>query len=295
LLDHTQVAIYDMTTPLHNQFPSISGAGLNYINDFYDGLLHDAAQNIKWLEVRPENYLDRAGLGIRMLDAMREIYPFVGHTVSLSLGSPDPIDWEHLKKIKNFVKRYKIPFLTDHLGTYSYQHTAYQILLPIPFTKAVAEFVAKKAIVVQDFLEIPFGLENLVYTHFPHPPQISEVEFINTVLDKSGCHFLLDINDVYINSRNYQFNPIEFIDNLNLQKLIEIHISGYSQKHPNGLLEGEHAAAITPETFSLLQTLGEKIKLPPLLFEWENSPPPFLTIVEQMKTLNLIWSKSQTP
>lgn len=278
---------------MKNFSSQIQGAGVNYINEFYDGLMLDQAQNIKWLEVRPENYLDRGGLGIRMLDEMAEIYPFVAHTVSLSLGSPDPIDWEHLKKIKQFVRKYNIPFLTDHLGTYSYNHVAYQVLLPIPFTADVADYVAKRAFEIQDFLEIPFGFENLVYSHFPFPPQMTETDFINRVIEKSGCQFLLDINDVFINSHNYKFDPKVFLDSLNLKSCIEIHISGHTLQD-NNFYAGEHASAISEESFALLDSLGHKKSLPPLLFEWENSPPQFDIIVQQIQRLNQIWQASIT-
>lgn len=272
--------------------PHITGAGLNYINEFYDGLIADQAQNIKWLEVRPENYLDRGGLGIRMLDAIHEIYPFVGHTVSLSVGSPDPLDWEHLHKIKNFIKKYKIPYLTDHLGTCTHKGLPYQMLLPLPWTQAVAHYVAERARIIQDFLEVPFGLENLVCYNFTSPPQMSEAEFINEAIEKSGCCLLLDLNDVVINGHNYDFSAVDFLKTLNTKSLVEIHVAGY-HKHESGFYEGTHGEAVSEDVFDILGQYAKQHKLPPLLLEWEVNIPEFAVIRKQVQRLNSLLTEGQ--
>lgn len=274
-----------MEPPLKVRFPQIVGVGVNYINEFYEGLLEDRRQNIKWLEVRPENYLDRGGLGIRMLDELAEIYPFCAHTISLSLGSPDPLNWEHLKKIKSFVKKYKIPYLTDHIATFSYQQTPYQFLLPVPWTRPVAQWIAEKARVVQDFLEIPFGLENIPHYNFTHKPELSESEFINLILNESKCHLLLDVSDVLINAHNYNFDPLSFIQQLDLSHCIEMHVAGFVE-HADQTWKGQHSTAISERTFDFLKTLHQDITLAPLLFEWENHAPEFATIREQVQRLH---------
>src|SRR6185295_2030820 len=117
--------------------------------------------NIDWFEIISENFMVKGGLALRNLDRILERYPVVQHGVSLAIGSPDPLDFDYLKKLKALAQKTKTPWISDHLCWGRLEGAHFHDLLPLPYTQEVIDYVAERARIVQDFLEIPFALENL--------------------------------------------------------------------------------------------------------------------------------------
>ena len=167
---------------------------------------------VDWFEIISENYMVDGGRPLEVLDQILEQYKVVQHGVSMYFGSADPLNREHLKRLKKLVRRTKTPWLSDHLcwGTVDGRYT--HDLLPMPYTLEAAEVTAQKIRQVQDFLEVPVVVENVSsYAEF-HDSEMTEWEFLNEVVERADCGILLDVNNIYVSSQNHNFDPFAYVN-----------------------------------------------------------------------------------
>jgi len=183
---------------------------------------------IDWFEIISENFMIANGQPMAQLERILERYPVVQHGVSLSIGSPDPLDFTYLQKLKSLAKKTKTPWISDHLCWGRLPGAHYHDLLPLPCTKEVVCYVAERARIVQDFLELPFALENVSsYASFA-ADEMPEWEFYRAVVEKADIFMMLDVNNIYVSSRNHGFDPKEYYSKLPLERVIQIHLAGHS-------------------------------------------------------------------
>jgi len=183
---------------------------------------------IDWFEIISENYMNDS---IPIQDNLEKIlahYTVVQHGVSLSIGGPDPIDFEYLKKLKKLAKKTKTPWISDHLCWGRVPGSHYHDLLPLPYTKKTMDYVVERAKIVQDFLEVPFALENVSsYASFKED-EMSEWDFYGEVIEKADICMMLDVNNIYVSSKNHNFDPKDYYKSLPLERAIQIHLAGHS-------------------------------------------------------------------
>jgi hypothetical protein len=202
------------------------------------------------LEVAPENWMELGGKWGRVIEDAAERYPLVAHGLSLSLGSPDPIDWKLVRRIGEFLDRYEISLYSEHLSFCSCDNAHLYDLLPLPFRHDVVRHVAERIKAVQDTLGRRLYVENISYYVSPGP-QMSEAEFLCAVLDKAQCGLLLDINNVYVNSRNHTYDPYEFLRSVPLEKVGAVHVAGH-EEHADGSILDTHGDPVRAEVWNLL-------------------------------------------
>jgi len=184
--------------------------------------------NIDWFEIISENYMVDDGLPLANLERILERYPVVMHGVTMAIGSPDPLDFDYLKKLKALARKTKTPWLSDHLCWGRIPGSHFHDLLPLPYTSQVVDYVAERARIIQDYLEIPFALENLSsYVTF-RKDEMPEWEFYSRIVEKSGTYMMLDVNNIYVSSRNHGFSPKEYYEHLPFDRIIQIHLAGHS-------------------------------------------------------------------
>lgn len=184
--------------------------------------------NIDWFEIISENFMVDGGKPLENLYRILERYPVVQHGVSLAIGSPDPLDFEYLKKLKALTKITKTPWVSDHLCWGRLPGAHYHDLLPLPYTKEVINYVSERARIVQDYLELPFALENLSsYVAFKKD-EMTEWDFYGAIVEKADISMMLDVNNIYVSSRNHGFDPKVYYENLPLDRVIQIHLAGHS-------------------------------------------------------------------
>lgn len=182
---------------------------------------------IDWFEIISENFMVEGGKPLEHLDKILERYPVVQHGVSLAIGSPAPLDFEYLKKLKELTKRTKTPWLSDHLCWGQVPGSHFHDLLPLPYTKEVIDYVSERARIVQDYLELPFALENLSsYVAFKQD-EMTEWDFYSEIVEKADISMMLDVNNIYVSSRNHGFDPKEYYKNIPLERVIQIHLAGH--------------------------------------------------------------------
>ena len=182
--------------------PALSGAGLGLRRALAAPLQSVYGDQPDFLEVAPENWM-RAGCRWRRdLDALAERYPLASHGLSLSIGSPDPLDVDLLDSLRAFIERYDIRYYTEHLSYCSEGGHLYD-LLPMPFCEEAVYYVADRIRQVQDHLGQRIGMENISY-YADFGNGMSELDFICAVAAEADCDILLDVNNVYVNSINHR-------------------------------------------------------------------------------------------
>ena len=234
---------------------------------------------VGWFEIISENFMVDGGKPLYYLDQFLERYPIIQHGVSMSIGSTDPLDFEYLKKLKRLVKRTRTPWFSDHLCWC--RHSAHQMhnLLPLPYTDVTANLVAEKARVVQDFIGIPFILENVSsYVGF-QSSQMQEWEFLTRVVEKANCGILLDVNNIYVSARNHGFDPIDYLRGIPPERVIQIHIAGHTDS--GAYVLDTHDQPVRNEVWNLFRKAHERFGDISMMLERDDKIPPFEKVYKE--------------
>lgn len=206
-------------------FPNL-GIGIGLRTPHYEDILR-LKPAIDWFEIISENFMIEGGKLLDILDHVLEHYPVVQHGVSLAIGSPAPLDFNYLKKLKQLTQRTKTPWVSDHLCWGHLPGAHYHDLLPLPYTQEVVNYVAERAHIVQDYLELPFALENLSsYVAFKQD-EMTEWDFYSAVVEKANIYMMLDVNNIYVSSRNHGFDPLTYYQNIPMERVLQIHLAGH--------------------------------------------------------------------
>jgi uncharacterized protein (UPF0276 family) len=228
---------------------------------------------VDWFEIISENYMADEGCPLAQLDEILERYRVVQHGVAMYFGSAEPLNREHLKRLKALVKRTKTPWLTDHLcwgsidGHYSHD------LLPMPYTFEAVKQTAQKIREARDFLEVPIAVENVSsYAEF-HVSQMTEWEFLNEVVEAADCGILLDVNNIYVSSCNHGFDPHAYIDNVIHERVTQIHLAGHTDA--GHCLLDTHDHPVSDPVWQLYAKLIERAGPTATLLEWDDRIPSF--------------------
>lgn len=205
-------------------------------------------------------------------------YTIVQHGVSLSIGSPGPLNFEYLTRLKKLCQKTKTPWVSDHLSWGQVPGAHFHDLLPLPCTKEVIDYVVPRLKIVQDFLEIPLALENISSYISYNQDDMPQWEFYNEVIERAGISMMLDVNNVYVSSRNLHFDPYEFIHNLSLERVIQIHLAGHTDK--GDIVIDTHNNAVCDAVWNLYGEVYSKTKGVSTLLEWDSD---FLSFEETWK------------
>jgi uncharacterized protein (UPF0276 family) len=228
---------------------------------------------VDWFEIISENFMCDGGRPLHILDQILEQYQVVQHGVSMYLGSADPHDREHLKKLKRLVKRTKTPWLSDHLCWGSVDGSYTHDLLPMPYTFAAAKNTARKVREASDYLEVPIAVENVSsYAEF-HASEMNEWEFLSEVVELADCGILLDVNNIYVSSINHSFNPNDYVDNVPHHRVAQIHIAGHT-KYQKYILDTHDHPVIDP-VWKLYARATRLCGVTATLLEWDAHIPSF--------------------
>jgi len=238
---------------------------------------------IDFFELAPENWLEMGGARQRELSRLAEQRPIVAHGLSLSLGGPAPLDEEFLLRIKQFLDRYDIALYTEHLSWCSDEGQLYD-LLPIPFTDEAVRHVATRIRRTQDILERRIAVENASYYVAPPVSTMSENEFIRNVLEEADCDLHLDVNNVYVNSINFSFDPWGFIANLPIERVVYLHVAGH-YREADDLIIDTHGADVIDPVWQLLDHTYALIGTPPTLLERDFNIPALPELLVEVKKI----------
>ncbi|MBB63862.1 MAG: hypothetical protein CMO81_02240 [Waddliaceae bacterium] len=270
----------------------INGVGLGFRRDLYKILLDSSSYRPSFIELAPENWMGLGGQWGKILKEAAELYPITCHGLSLSLGSPDPLDWDFLKQIKQFLKEYSIEIYSEHLSFNSCDNAHLYELFPLPFCDEAIKHVAERIRQVQDFLERKIAIENISY-YTVIEPQMDEASFIRSIAEEADCQLLLDVNNVYVNAFNHQYNPYDFIEALPLERVAIMHMAGHKQKSEHLIID-THGEAIIDPVFELLDWTCQRMSPTPVLLERDFNYPEYSELVTEMQTIEKILDRNWT-
>jgi uncharacterized protein (UPF0276 family) len=242
------------------------------------------------MEVAPENWMRIGGATGRKFRQLTEHYPFVCHGLSLSIGSPAPLDEVFVTELKTFLDTHNIRSYTEHLSYCSDDGHLYD-LMPIPFTEESVKYVAARIRRVQDILERRIAMENVSY-YADNGSEMSEIEFINAVIAEADCDLHLDVNNIYVNSINHRYDPFEFLRQLPGDRIVYCHIAGHYNEAED-LRVDTHGADVIDPVWELLEAGFEQFGVFPTLLERDFNIPPLdelLAEVIHISTLQNKWS-----
>ncbi len=258
---------------------SLQGAGLGLRRSLLDDINALELGKLDFLEVTPENWMALGGTYARQLQNIAERYPLVCHGLSMSLGGPAPLDSDFIEKLKTFLDAHQVVCFSEHLSYCSDQGHLYD-LLPIPFTDEAVDYVAQRIRQVQDMLERRIAIENVSYYAAP-AQQLKEIDFINAVVEQADCDLLLDVNNVYVNSVNHDYDPFEYITSLPAERVAYLHIAGHYQEHEN-LIVDTHGAEVIEPVWDLLDFTYQQIGQQPTLLERDFNLPPMDELLSEV-------------
>lgn len=256
--------------------PAQAGIGLRS-HHFRDIL--NAPPPVAWMETHPENYFVDGGAPLRVLEQLRSRYPLSFHGVGLSLGSTDPIDHAHLRKLNVLIDRFEPAFVSEHLSWSSVGGRFFNDLLPLPFTQESLTHVCARIDEVQTILKRPLLIENITRYLTWQDSTVPEGAFMAEVVRITGCGILLDINNVYVNAVNFGLDPLEFLRAIPAQAVWEIHLAGFD-RFGRWLID-THGQVVHPDVWALYQWAIDHVGPRPTLIEWDTNLPPLSVLVDQ--------------
>jgi uncharacterized protein len=228
---------------------------------------------VDWFEIISENYMVDGGRPLTVLDQILEQYRVVQHGVSMYFGSAERLNPEHLKRLKNLVRRTRTPWLSDHLCWGSVDGRYTHDLLPMPYTFEAANTTAEKIRQVQDAVEVPVVVENVSSYAEYHVSEMTEWEFLMEVVEKADCGILLDVNNIYVSSQNHEFDPFTYVNAVAAERVAQIHIAGHS-KFEKYILDTHDHPVIDP-VWALYARAIQRCGPTATLLEWDDNIPSF--------------------
>jgi uncharacterized protein len=261
-----------MSGPIH-------GFGLGLRTEHYRDFI-DSKPRVDWLEVIAENYMVPGGKPLAMLDAIRRDHPMVMHGVSLSIGSTDALDTEYLRALKALAQRIEPAWVSDHLCWTGVDHHNLHDLLPLPYTEAALRHLVARVQQVQDVLGRRLLLENVSsYVSFA-ADEMSEWEFIAQLAQRADCELLLDVNNVYVSSRNHGFDARVFIDAMPRERVRQIHLAGH-EDHGTHLVD-THDHPVCDAVWALYEHTVRRLGAVPTMIERDDHIPPLAELLAEL-------------
>lgn len=268
----------------------VQGVGLGFRREMADDLESLIQSDIDFFEVAPENWMRLGGQFQAMFENLSQAKTIVTHGLSLSIGSPDPLDVEFVKEVGQFLKQYNIACYTEHLSYCSANGHMYD-LMPIPFTEEAVKYVSQRIRQVQDILEQPIAMENVSY-YVTQASDMTELEFTQAVLEEADCKLLFDVNNIYVNSINHKYDAKEFIRAMPTERILYGHIAGHYDE-ASDLKVDTHGADVIDPVWKLLEYAYQTHGVFPTLLERDFNIPPFAELIKETQTIRDIQHKQK--
>lgn len=274
----------------HKELP-IFGAG----PEWTEGLEEELADNFiefNCFELIPENFVDRPHRKY-FLDLLAKAQtPVLIHAVGLSLGTDEPLKRKHLDQVLAVGAQVNMVSFSEHLSMTESGGIEIGQLTPIPWSIKAADVVIRKIEQIQKVISVPFALEHTAHKFFYPTNELSEPEFINRILDRTGCDLMLDLHNLYCNSRNANYDPHRWLEEVKINKVTSIHLAGgYVDKY--GTLQDAHNEAVPEPVWALLDHVLEKITPQAIIIERTSNYPGLDPMMAEIDRADRALKKSQ--
>lgn len=267
---------------------AISGTGIGLRSPHVSEILTDLPE-VPWFELLADNHLVDGGLIPLQLEKIRQNYPITFHSVGLSLGSVDPLNFNYLSKLKKLMQQYEVAWLSEHCCFTSVDGFHSHDLLPMPYSEESLSHMVSRISEVQDFLGEQILLENVSsYMRFAETT-LDEADFISELAERADCLLLIDVNNIYVNHINQGLDIDQYLTRLPYNKIKEIHLAGFDQRE-DYILDA-HNNPVAEPVWNIYENLIKSVPNVPTLIEWDNDIPPLQTLIEESKKADIIANK----
>lgn len=267
-----------MNQYIQREYP-VQGAGLGFRRDLINELLVNFPEQISFMEIAPENWMRVGGKDGKIFRSFTEQHDFIAHGLSLSIGSPEPLDEVFVKEVKTFLNQHDISVYSEHLSYCSDGGHLYD-LMPIPFTEEAVHYVADRIKRVQDILERRIAMENVSYYAAPGQ-EMSEIDFVNAVIEEADCDFHIDINNIYVNAINHGYDAEKFLKALPGHRIVYAHMAGHFVEAED-LRVDTHGDDVCDPVWDLLQVAYDEFGIFPTLLERDFNIPPLAELIKEV-------------
>ena len=272
-----------------NKLPTL-GVGIGFRYPFLSQLfLH--RQKIDFLEIIAEHYLDCTSEKLEELDLLAAHFPIIPHGINLSLGSAKGLDIDYLEKMAKLIKRINPPYWSEHLCFTRSHHIDIGHLSPLPFTQEAINIVCQNINIMRQYIDIPFVVENIAYIVKIPGSEMTEVQFINEIIHQADCGLLLDVTNLYINSINHQYNSEDFINQLALERVVQLHFVG--GHWDDDILIDSHSQPTHPEVWEIMDLVLAKTNVLAVVLERDENLPKFEQLLLELDQARNIGRKYQ--
>jgi len=260
-------------------------AGIGLRTPHYQAMI-ETRPDVAFLEVHSENFFGDGGQPLKYLARFRQDYPISTHGVGLSLGSADALDREHLRKLKRLVDRIEPALVSEHLCWIGVNGRFLNDLLPLPYTTESLVHIVDRVSELQDYLQRDVMVENVSsYLEFAES-SIPEWEFVREVSQRSGCRLLLDVNNIYVNATNHDFDARVYLDAIAPGSVGEIHLAGFEDA--GDVLIDTHGSPVSDEVWRLYEYALQRFGNVPTLIEWDTDIPELAVLLGEAEKANHI-------
>jgi uncharacterized protein (UPF0276 family) len=274
-----------------DSFPFL-GFGLGYRSVHAEDIL--AGKTIsKWFEAISENYMgiDEKGFGpsLFILQKIREKFPVVFHSVSMSLGSTDPLNTKYFNRLKQLAKIIEPVWISDHVCWTGVHGKNSHDLLPLPYNEETVKHVASRIKQVQDILERPILIENVSSYISYKDSNMTESYFLKCLLEEADCGLLLDVNNIFVSSFNHNFDPYHYLKDIPWPRVVQIHLAG--PREMNGMLIDTHDQPVREEVWSLYREVIKNAPNVSTMIEWDDNIPSIEIVENELNKAHQIFKE----
>jgi uncharacterized protein (UPF0276 family) len=255
------------------------GFGLGLRTEHYPHIL-EHKPDVDWFEIISENYMVPGGKPLDYLDKIREDYPMVMHGVSLSIGSTDPLSSAYLKDLKKLMQRVQPQWISDHLCWTGVNETNSHDLLPLPYNEDTIHHVVDRIKKVQDYLGQRILLENLSSYVTYKNSEMTEWNFFNEIARRSDCYILLDINNIYVSAHNHKFDPIDYLNGIDIDRVMQFHLAGHS--HNGEMIIDTHDHDVCEPVWALYEVALKQFGAVSTMIERDDDIPEFTQLQREL-------------
>ncbi|MGE3145006.1 MAG: DUF692 domain-containing protein [Pseudorhodoplanes sp.] len=271
-------------------------AGIGFKPQHFEAIMA-GEQPVGFVEIHAENYMGAGGPPHAQLRALRERFALSVHGVALSIGSAQPLDREHLSRLKALCARYEPESFSEHLAWSSHGDMYLNDLLPLPYTQETLDRVVSHIDQTQDCLGRQMLLENpSTYVRFADS-DIPEPDFVAEIARRSGCGLLLDVNNVFVSARNHALDPHRYLAAFPLAQVREIHLGGHdAQADETGapLLIDAHGTPVAEPVWTLYEHVLARTGPLPTLIEWDNDVPAWPVLAAEARRAEAALARART-
>jgi uncharacterized protein len=263
-----------------------TGVGLGLRGEFLPAVhAGEAAGRVAFFEVSPENYMRRGGRLVRLFEEIAERERLITHGLMMSLGALDPFADDYFAALRGFLARHGGRWHSDHLCFSTQSGAVLHDLLPLPLDEATALRVAGRIREAQDRLERPLAIENISYYMPMGEPRMSEAEFVSLVCAEADCGLLLDVNNIYVNSKNFGFDVNEMLAAYPIDRVVQLHVAGHTRWDRFEMFLDDHGSPAEPTVHELMQWVVERTGPIPVLLERDKKIPPLAELLDEVTAL----------